>query len=41
MIAFSITGKKVKLATISTFGSRPKPNQIESTGAIAIVGITW
>ena len=35
------TGKNVTRAMTSTFGSRPKPNQMIISGAIAMIGRVW
>ena len=36
-----MTGKNVTSTTMSTFGSRPNPNQMTNSGAIATIGIVW
>ena len=36
-----MTGKNVTSTTIRTLGSRPNPNQITNSGAIATTGIVW
>ena len=37
----TVTGKNVTSTTIRTFGSRPNPNQITNSGAIATIGMVW
>ena len=36
-----MTGKNVTRTTIDTLGSRPNPNQMTKSGAIATIGIVW
>ena len=36
-----VTGKNVTRTTIRTLGSRPNPNQMTNSGAIATIGIVW
>ncbi len=36
-----VTGKNVTSTTMTTFGSRPNPNQITNSGAMATIGMVW
>ena len=41
LIVFTKSGKKVSVAATSTFGVRPKPNQMTNSGASATFGSDW
>ena len=36
-----MTGKNVTRTTIRTLGSKPNPNQMTNSGAIATIGMVW